>query len=1040
MIFLFNNTQQARPTCWLLVVLLLLIGPAQAQLRPHLVQTWADKPAKNTGCNQFQADQTGTLWMTTDNGLFRYRQGQFRQFQHWPDAGNDSFFWMAVTPGGQPWVFSITHQSLLYLDLAREQLVPLPDTSRVIREVIRPYGCQSLYVHPNDSTIWIGTNTGGVFGYDPRSGAVTHLLLESDYVTVMSHDPAGKIWVATRQSGLRCYNSQTNRWTTYRPDPKNPNGLPIERVHRLFIQRDGQIVLGVRDMVILFDPVTQRCQRWRVHAHLGNPRYLASYFCQDRQQNLYFSVGNTAYQLTPDGQLTQLLHELPTALITNMLIDKDGFLWISTLDGLRQYDVQSLQTVAMPVLLDVVINGKTLANNTDTYQLTWPVGAGIPTLSLPEGQNLSLHLSPGALQIGPEVYSYRYRLAGFEIDWTTFTNNDAVSDYTLPAGQYKLEVETAVKATSGGRFGQSQTLLLNVRPLFWKTPWFLSLVGLFLLSIMGGGIWTWQRRLFLKQSLEKQATEAQQLRQLNELKTALYANVTHEFRTPLTLILNTTERLARRLAGEGPAQYAVSVIEQNAQNLLRLVDELMDVARSDAGKLVRQNTVGQPLLLVGQCVETMRPAADKKNIDLSYTNTSSNPATDYAFDQDKLSKIVYNLLTNAIKFTPDGGRISVSTSLSNNHQLTVAISDTGIGIAPDQQQRIFDRFYQVSASTTRQFEGTGLGLAFVKDLVQLLDGSITVSSTPDVGSTFTVCLPLLFIGTTTPPVRLSGNEAIETSQHNLPTGLLPTQSTDSQQLSRPLILIIEDNDTLRQYLAEELIINYQLVIAADGQQGLDLAIEHVPDLIVSDVMMPRMDGFMLVQALKTDDRTSHIPVLLLTARASLDSRLQGLATGADDYLTKPFNFAELQYRIRNCLQTRRNWQQFLSQSAAPTNSLAQPQPNAATHPDIPTREQEFLKRMRQLILTNIQQEISTDWLVAQTQLSRTQLYRKLTALTGLSVSHFINQVRLEKGRELLNTTDLNVSEVAFQVGYNSASYFTKVFTAHFGQTPTSVRS
>jgi signal transduction histidine kinase/DNA-binding response OmpR family regulator/streptogramin lyase len=1026
------SPRQLRPGRWVWVLLLWLAGPAPAQIRPRPVQTWADKPGKNTGCNQFKTDRTGTLWLATDNGLFRYRQGQFRQFQHWPDAGSDNFVWMTVTPGGQPWVFSIAHQSLLYLDPARQQLVPLPDTSRLIREVIRPYGCETLYADQRGG-IWIGTVRQGAVRYDPRSGRIGRLLPETGKVTAIAPDPAGNIWFATRDSGLRCYNPQTGSWKTYRPDPKNPDGLPTEHLFRLFIRADGRIVLGLNDGLVLFDPTTGRCQRWQLHPHLGNPRNLASYFCQDRQQNLYFSAGKTAYRLTPGGQLTQLLHELPTAPIMNMLVDAAGFLWISTLDGLRRYDVQSPSTVAMPTLLDVVINGKPLADNTDTYRLTWPTGAGVPTLTLPEGENLSLHLSPAALATSPEAYVYRYRLVGFEMDWVTLTNNDVVCDYTLPGGQYKLELEAASKAASGGQFGQLQTLLINVRPPFWKTTWFRLLVGLFMLAVIGGAVWAWQRRLWLNRKLEKQATEAEQLRQLNELKTALYANVTHEFRTPLTLILSSTERLTRRLAGDGPAQYAVSVIEQNAHHLLRLVDELMDVARSDAGKLVRQDTLGQPLAVVAQLVETMRPAADKKEIDLQYA-PASLPTADFNFDHDKLGKIVYNLLSNAIKFTPNGGQVVVSCSLSADYWLTVAVTDTGIGMAPAEQERVFERFYQVNASSTRQFDGTGLGLSFVQDLVQLLGGSIALSSKPGAGSTFTVCLPLQPVGAAT------GEDAEPAPAKVLPglpapvAGLPAWPVTDSDG-SRALILLIEDNETLRRFLAEELSVTYRVVVASDGQQGLDLAFEQVPDLIVSDVMMPNLDGLTLVQTLKTDDRTSHIPVLLLTARTSLDSRLQGLAIGSDDYLTKPFSSAELQYRIRNCLQTRLNWQQFLNQPLRPTSP-----PTTVSKPDVPIREQEFLAKIRALIGRHITEEITTDWLVQQTHLSRTQLHRKLTALTGLSVSHFINRVRLEKARELLETTDLAVSEVAFRVGYSSASYFSKVFTAQFGENPTQAKN
>jgi signal transduction histidine kinase/DNA-binding response OmpR family regulator/streptogramin lyase len=992
-------------TGWLLALLLPTLAPAQ--LRPRLVREWPDKPTRNVAVNQFRAGKNDTLWMTTDNGLARYQQGQFRLVQHWPEAGSDNVFWLAVTPQNQPWAYSIAQKTLLYADPVSGKTHALPDSARLVREVIRPYGCQTLYAD-SSGTLWIGTDKKGVVWYNPQSGRIDYAKPETDLITGIQPDATGRIWVLLRTGGLRSYDPHTRRWATYPTNPNDPNGLPTEPLYRLFVRRNGRIILGLNNALAEFDPVSGHVRRWQLHPHLGNPRLLASFFGEDARQHLYFATGSTIYRMAPTGEMRQLLLTHPTAPIAAMHLDAADRLWVSsTTDGIRQYDTRTVEDVPTPVLIDAAINGKPLETNTEAYQFTWPP-TGVPTLTLPEGENLTLNLAPGATITPFDSYVYRYRLAGLETDWTAFTNNQATLNYKLAAGRYTLELDVLNRPAA-----RRQTIQLVIRAIWWKTPWFRVVVALAVVGGLGSGGWVLVRRRQLNRQLAKQAMEAEQLRQLNAFKTTLYANVTHEFKTPLTLILNANERRNRPGATERTRQQATDVIEQNAQQLLRLIDELMTVARSEAGELHREDTVGQPLRVVAQCVEAIRPAAESKQLALTYTQTG-DPTVECIFDQSKLDKIINNLLSNALKFTPSGGSVSATCLLSDDYWLEIAVSDTGIGIAPSDQKRVFERFFQANTSATRPFEGTGLGLAFVQELVHLLGGSIALDSTLGQGSTFTVRLPLR-------PAAA-------------PLPAPPPPATADRQL----VLLVEDNAMLRQYLVEELTNTYALLEAADGQQGLALALEHVPDLIVSDVMMPGLDGLSLLETLKADHRTSHVPVLLLTARSSLDSRLQGLATGADDYLTKPFSFAELTYRIRNCLQRRQQWQRFFSDQIGAGTLLQSP---AETAPpiDVPAQEQAFVGQLKRLILTHIEDDLTPDWLAQQVRLSRTQLHRKLTALTGLSVTHFVNQVRLEKAHELLETSKLNVSEVASRTGYNSPAYFTKLFTARFGKPPAKIK-
>ncbi|UFH52788.1 response regulator [Spirosoma sp. KNUC1025] len=361
------------------------------------------------------------------------------------------------------------------------------------------------------------------------------------------------------------------------------------------------------------------------------------------------------------------------------------------------------------------------------------------------------------------------------------------------------------------------------------------------------------------------------------------------------------------------------------------------------------------------------------------------------------------------------------------------IADTGIGIAADELTQIFERFHQVDSSSTRAYAGTGIGLALVKELTEWLGGTITVDSVLGQGSTFTLSLPLSPSGATQMPAKEPMGQPAPALLQPKPVEVAVAVDGLSEDLNRPLLLIVEDNEDLRTYMSDALSAQYQIITAENGRLGLKQALEKVPDLIVSDVMMAELDGYELVERLKADERTSHIPIVLLTAKSSYASRIQGFGAGADEYVEKPFSLVELILRIKNCLRTRMQWQRHLTAGLqkGPVEPLAHPQLD---------REEQFLARLRAIILNHLTDEaVDVDWLVEQAGMSRTQLHRKITALTGMSTSRFINKVRLEKAVDLLQTGELNVAQVAQRVGYSSQSYFTKMFQEQYGYSPIRLR-
>ena len=522
---------------------------------------------------------------------------------------------------------------------------------------------------------------------------------------------------------------------------------------------------------------------------------------------------------------------------------------------------------------------------------------------------------------------------------------------------------------------------------------------------------------------ELKQAEATNLKELDEAKTKLLTNISHEFRTPLTIMLGMA-----RLIKEHPDEWfrkGSEKIIQNGHALLHLVNDLLDMARLEAGAMtvncLQQDIITQLRYLVG----SFSSVATEKNIDLQFSPHSGEFIMD--FDADKLMQIVSNLLSNALKFKPKDGKVELSTeNLLSQHSLSIRVKDNGPGIAAEHLPQIFDRFYRIENPLLQSQSGSGLGLALTRELITLMNGTVSVESEPGAGTQFTITLPV----TNEAPLKEKMTE-IETleftdSAERFQINKLPPDNTNA-----PVVLIVEDNRDLTEYLQHILATEYRVVSAADGKSGLEQAFELIPDIIVSDVMMPVMDGIALLERLKSDIRTSHIPVVMLTAKADITSRLTGLEKGADEYLAKPFHEKELRIRLRNLIDMRERMQQHFA-------SLT---PDAAHLQDKSLKiENEFIRKIRAFMEENIAaEEFEIQQLCRQMAMSRAQLYRKFKALTGKSVFEYLRTLRLHKAKELLLTSTLNVTQVCFDVGFNNLSHFSRIFTEEFGRKPSDFR-
>lgn len=524
----------------------------------------------------------------------------------------------------------------------------------------------------------------------------------------------------------------------------------------------------------------------------------------------------------------------------------------------------------------------------------------------------------------------------------------------------------------------------------------------------------------LTQQLQFEQKEAERLAEIDTLKTRFFANISHEFRTPLTLILSPLKELIK----EFPQRDIFQLMQQNAERLLSLINQLLDLSKLEAGKMEVQVQKGDLPPFLKYVFASFESLGQDRNILFQYRQSQQHQMA--YFDADKLEKIVTNLLSNAFKFTPENGRVEVHADY-NEQELVLKIQDWGIGIKADRLPHIFDRFYQGDDSNIRNYEGTGIGLALVKELIEVLKGTIEVDSQVGKGTIFTVRLPI--------DKQTWSQSNIENDlgviKPSMPIEPLPAYSNYNAPATNelPILLIVEDNTDLRRYIRSQFDTEYQIQEAKDGQEGLEKAKELIPDLVICDLMMPRLDGFGFCKDLKSDMRTSHIPVIMLTAKASLEDRLEGLELGADDYLAKPFNTNELQVRVRNLIQIREKLRQKFnsSQVLIPVVELT---------PKVITPDDVFLQKMNQIIDQNIINPVfEVETLAEQLTMSPSQLRRKLKALTNQTVIEFIRNYRLDKAAVLLKNKKGNVSEVAFQVGFESLSYFAKVFLERYGKAP-----
>lgn len=956
------------------------------------------------------ADPRGNIWAGTPKGLYRLDRNRINDknaafVRDTTACGNISFtlLWLPFFDSlGNTW--TPTFGNGLYLRDNHKRRYHFRHNPADARSI---GGNLALSVFQDSrGRIWVhggstfGDRAGPMFfdRFDPDpngGGSFTHFLppdqMGAPGRTV--EDDSGNFWFNAFPFGIRKLNPDTREYKIF---TVANSALPADGITDMIEARDGTIWMTATNFIMELDPLTESIYTYSTHHGV---------------QNLAW----TWVTGTSRGADDEIL-----------LSGDGGFhaFYPERVSRIARRNIPQIRLTRMSVL------GTPVAPERSPL-LSLPIWE-TREIRLPYQQNqFSFHVSLFDFY-GAELTRLEYQLENYDRGWRNDLRQGEATYVNVPPGDYIFRV----RGTNNiGIRAPELSIPVTVLPPWWRT-WWAYLCWAFLIA---GALYVFYR-FQLDKKLEH--AEAVRLRELDAVKTKLYTNITHEFRTPLTLLIGPAERLLEKKELEGEVHSVLQIIRRNGLRLLTLVNQMLDLSKLESGKVTLHLVHGDVVAYLRYVVESFDSLAKDKNIHLHFQSDMESLQMD--FDDERLQQIISNLLSNALKFTPEGGQVFVRVEQSAGRSkgkrpagrneaasssLLISIRDTGIGIPEDKLPYIFDRFYQVDDAGTRI--GTGIGLTLTKELVKLMQGEIEVQSRPGWGTEFTVALP---IRRESPEVAgfayTNRDKAGQLDEVTAPAGegrLLPDNG-DSQA---PLVLLVEDNADVITYLATCLD-DYCLVAARDGREGLDMAIDTVPDIIVSDVMMPRMDGFELCRMLKKDLRTSHIPVILLTARADMDSKLEGLEHGADVYLTKPFHKEELHIRVRKLLESRRRLQQYYQMTAGLGGSVTP----ASELPPGSEQENAFVKKARETVEAHLDDpHFDVVKLCRELAMSHSQAHRKLSALTGYSATYFIRYVRLTRAKELLQHPHLSITAIAFDCGFNDPAYFSRVFKQTFGMTP-----
>jgi signal transduction histidine kinase/ligand-binding sensor domain-containing protein/CheY-like chemotaxis protein len=896
---------------------------------------------------------------------------------------------------------------------------------------------------------------------------------EKDFtMSALAEDKKGNIWIGSYYGGLYKFNPDLKLFKKYIGSDPNEELTSKSMISSLLIDDKGRICMGtVYYGIYIFDPKTEKFTVFKPKKNRGLIQNRIKALAQDKYGNIWVGFYTKGIQIIEldqgiDQKIDLLTFDsgLLNENIVNIISDLHQNMWVQTegglfaydynskrftkydnrdgyLDYLNPYGMQSLSTGEICVGGSegfIIFHPDRLYKNTQAPKVVltgFRVGEKdtklekridyILKISLPYRDNFfTINFAALNFQL-PVKNSYAYQLEGVDNTWV-FAGNRNYATYTnISEGTYTFSVKACNNDLVWNE--NATSVIITILPPWYRSWLAYLLYGLMIIAVVYSFYYYQKRRWFLQTQLKLEHEEAKRLKELDTTKSKIYTNITHEFRTPLTIILGLADQIL--IEPTNNLKEKIRLIKRNGKSLLLLINQMLDLAKLETGNLKTEMINADIVGYLGYLTESFHSLANDKGIHLNFYSEEKHIFMD--FDPEKIERLFTNLISNALKFTQIYGKVLVVAKKIETHKnasLVIEIQDNGQGISKENIAHIFDRFHQIDDAHTRSEGGTGIGLALVHELVHLLKGKIDVQSELGMGSTFTVMLPVSNIATSTdlPVSKKVFYDINETEKVDV-----QAESLSNQEIAddKPILLVIEDNKDVIYYLNTFLENDYYVEFTINGQEGIDKAIEIIPDIIISDVMMPIKDGFEVCQILKTNQLTSHIPIILLTAKATAKDRLSGLKHGADAYIMKPFNQEELEVTLKHLIDSRKKLQEYYE-----NRNQTEPISN------VTKQGTEFLDRLKLIIEKNMGSEnFDIIFLSRDMHMSRSQLHRKLKALTNTTPALYIRKIRLEKAYQLLKETDTPISDIAFSLGFSSPSYFTYSFSEMYGYAPSDLR-
>lgn len=875
--------------------------------------------------------------------------------------------------------------------------------------------------------MWIGTSHGIYVVDIKRMKVVNNYHLGNDMVRAICMDARHRVWVGYFDIGIEVFSPQMKRIKSFNSTKGEKEYIPSNAVNHLMRDSQGRIWAATNEGAICFDVKLQdRHVIYDQRQGMNNIHVRA--IIEDEMHNIWMST-NRGISCLKAGQAGRFINfnEKDNVVKANF---NDGSVARSEQGIIYFGSAQGLCCFLPRQVLSVNRAPKTIITS---LRLIRGIEQPDSVINLAMRNHISLAYDENSFSVNFTVQNfamenyveYSYKLSGLQDDWIT-AQNGTITLRDIPPGTYQLQVRTRLHNQPWS--SEIAEFTITVRPPFWLSWWAKLCYTLFVFAIVYLALRTYQRHLRLKFQLKAEKVNHEKEQKLNEERLRFFTNITHELRTPLTLILGPLDDISHSSDITKAVKHKLAVIHQSAVRLNELITQILEFRKTETDnrrlRVVKANVVDA----VHEVSLKYEELAQKPDVAIRFV-APENPILMY-IDKEVIAIILDNLVSNAIKYT-DQGNIDISVERRRSgerHLVDITVSDTGHGISAKALPHIFDRYYQENG--THQASGTGIGLSLVKKLVTLHHGEVKAESNLEQGTSFIVTLdeneiyPEALRGDENASAKLQGNNAASDVLNS-------EEAVLSVENGKLLLLVVEDNREILDYVAESFIDEFDVLKAGDGREGLALALDKVPDVIISDVMMPNMDGNAMCRALKKDVRTSHIPIILLTAKDSFEAKEKGYDSGADSYITKPFTHKLLRSRILNLLQQRRRDKMLIQESKETNLAQKKEQLREALN----KVDQEFFDKLNKLIEENISGDVDVNLIASNLAVSTSTLYRKMKALTGISTNEYIRKYKMQYAEHLLLEGKYSISEISFMVGMNSVAYFRRCFKAEYGEIP-----